>query len=213
MDFFKNEEKSNTQILLVVSIVGLCCYLYYYTSYKSQLVWVVASLDKKTYLVQNKADKQEAAELFASLATSLNDFVIYLTNKFPDDNRVSLLKTRFISSNIREAVPKKNQTSYSINKGEKIVLCIRTRDKYDKIVDFNTIMFVALHELSHICTISIGHKSEFWENFKWILANAVQSKTYSHVNYKSNPVDYCKIKITDNPLNLEDMPKYVSMES
>ena len=70
-------------------------------------------------------------------------------------------------------------------------------------------MFVALHELAHVCTISIGHKDEFWENFKWILANAVQFKTYEHVNYNKHPQKYCKIKITDNPLSLEDMPKYI----
>jgi predicted metal-dependent hydrolase len=211
--YFLKRETSYGQLILVVSIVALCFYLYYNTNYKPQLVWITASFDKNNYLVLNKPDKQDAAELFAKLATSLNEFVEYLTIRFPEDNRTNLLKTRFISKNIREAVPQKNQTSYSINKGEKIVLCIRTRDKDDKIVDFNTIMFVALHELSHICTISIGHKTEFWENFKWVLANAIQSKTYTHVNYKTQPADYCKIKITDNPLSLGDMSKYVVMES
>jgi hypothetical protein len=204
----KNNDNS-TQIVFVLAIIGLCFYLYYNTKYNSKLIWVVAEYDKKPYLVQNKKDKQDAAELFAKLSDSLNKFIEELSSTYPDDNRVAILNKKFMTSNIREAIPAKNQTSYSINKGEKIVICIRTRDKYDKIVDFNTIMFVALHELSHVCTISIGHNVEFWDNFKWVLANAVQFKKYNHVNYNKHPQKYCKIEITDNPLSLEDMPKYI----
>ena len=40
-------------------------------------------------------------------------------------------------------------------------------------VDF----FVALHELSHVMTVSVGHTQEFWENFKFLLKEAVD--TYS----------------------------------
>ena len=204
------QDKDMTQIVFVIAIIVLCFYLYYNTKYNSKLVWVVAKHDNKPYLVQNKEDKQDAAELFAKLTEGLTLFVDKLTVKYPDDNRVSLLKKKFMISNIREAVPSANQTSYSINKGEKIIICIRSRDKEDKIIDFNTIMFVSLHELSHVCTISIGHKDEFWENFKWILANAIYFNTYAHVNYNEKPANYCKIKITDSPLSLEEMPKYVS---
>ena len=35
--------------------------------------------------------------------------------------------------------------------------------------DENTLTFVALHELSHVMTVSVGHKQEFWDNFKFIL--------------------------------------------
>jgi predicted metal-dependent hydrolase len=39
-------------------------------------------------------------------------------------------------------------------------------------------MFVAIHEMSHTCTKSVGHKSEFWENFKFLLENAKESKIH-----------------------------------
>ena len=60
-------------------------------------------------------------------------------------------------------------------------------------------MFVALHELSHIATKSIGHTTEFWNNFKFILKEAVKIKIYEPVNYKKKPKNYCGMKITDNP--------------
>ena len=40
------------------------------------------------------------------------------------------------------------------------------------IIDMNTLTFVALHELSHIATESVGHKQEFWQNY--ILTNITQ---------------------------------------
>ena len=60
-------------------------------------------------------------------------------------------------------------------------------------------MFVALHELSHIATKSIGHTTEFWNNFKFLLQEAVKIKIYEPVNYKKKPKNYCGMKITDNP--------------
>ena len=34
----------------------------------------------------------------------------------------------------------------------------------DELIDEHTLMFVTIHEMAHICTKSIGHKTEFWEN-------------------------------------------------
>jgi predicted metal-dependent hydrolase len=60
-------------------------------------------------------------------------------------------------------------------------------------------MFVAIHELSHIATKSIGHKTEFWDNFKFLLENAKQAGIHSPTDYKKKPVEYCGMDIKDNP--------------
>ena len=39
-------------------------------------------------------------------------------------------------------------------------------------------MFVAIHELAHIASETIGHNDEFWNNFKFLLDNAVEIKIY-----------------------------------
>ena len=42
----------------------------------------------------------------------------------------------------------------------------------DNLIDEHTLMFVSIHELSHVMTKSIGHKQEFWDNFKYLLTGA-----------------------------------------
>jgi predicted metal-dependent hydrolase len=60
-------------------------------------------------------------------------------------------------------------------------------------------MFVAIHELSHVMTKSIGHKSEFWENFKFLLENAKEAGLHQPVDYKKGPKEYCGMTISDSP--------------
>ena len=53
-------------------------------------------------------------------------------------------------------------TSYSVNKGEKIVMCIRNKKSANQdIIKLNTLMFVAFHETAHLMTKSIGHPMNF----------------------------------------------------
>ena len=63
--------------------------------------------------------------------------------------------------------------------------------------------------MAHIMTISIGHKKEFWENFRFILAHAIEWKLYKPVDYQSSPKPYCGIKITESPLKDGDESKYL----
>ena len=60
-------------------------------------------------------------------------------------------------------------------------------------------MFVAIHELSHTMTKSIGHRSEFWSNFKFMLENAKEAGLHEPIDYSKTPKEYCSMKITDNP--------------
>ena len=69
----------------------------------------------------------------------------------------------------------------------------------DHLIDINTLTFVAIHELAHITTKSIGHKSEFWENFKFLLEEAKSAGIHQPEDYKKKPKEYCGMKITDNP--------------
>ena len=74
------------------------------------------------------------------------------------------------------------------------MLCTTTTKEGSKLIDENTLTFVALHEISHIATVSIGHKKDFWENFKFI-KNAVRG-IYEPKDYKKNPKKYCGMTIT-----------------
>ena len=61
-------------------------------------------------------------------------------------------------------------------------------------------MFVALHEMGHVITESIGHTQEFWDNFRYLLEKAIALGVYSKEDFKNNPREYCGTQITDSPL-------------
>mgnify|MGYP007000038294 len=60
-------------------------------------------------------------------------------------------------------------------------------------------MFVAIHEMSHVATKSIGHTEEFWTNFKFLLQQANEIQIYTPVDYKKINQEYCGMNIKDNP--------------
>ena len=49
-------------------------------------------------------------------------------------------------------------------------------------------------------TKSVGHTTEFWDNFKRLLKVAVEHNLYTKEDYSSNPKDYCGIKVSDSPI-------------
>ena len=69
-------------------------------------------------------------------------------------------------------------TAYSENKGEKLAFCLDTEKNGGNLIDPNTLTFVAIHELSHIASKSIGHTDEFWNNFKFLLGEAKKINIY-----------------------------------
>lgn len=183
-------------ILLIITIAGIYVVYTYYLN--EGLIKVKSKIDNEEYTVQIKDDAVEAANLIATIKGKLNTLLEHLEKTYGhSDYRVSLLKDNYKPDRLSEGVDTPGYTSYSINKGEKIVLCLRNRDK---LMDINTMMFVVLHEFAHLATESIGHTEEFWTNFKWILEESVNIGIYTRQDFKNKNVDYCGIKITSTPL-------------
>ena len=105
---------------------------------------------------------------------------------------------------LSENTPDSKFTSYSENKGQKIVFCLRQKSD-NKLVDLNTMMFVGLHELSHLMTKSIGHGQDFWNNFKILLRMAIRLGIYKCQNFEKESKEYCGTRITDSPLRCGDV--------
>lgn len=82
----------------------------------------------------------------------------------------------------------KHNKSYSINK-KKIYLCME--DKYGNYYSYNTLLYVALHELAHcLNTVDTGHSEAFNNMFRYLLQTATDSGLYNP-NMKI-PCDYCE---------------------
>jgi predicted metal-dependent hydrolase len=190
----------NELVSIIVIIVSLLCFFLHYESKYSELTYVTSSIDNKKYLVRNRDDKQQAADLLAKVRQNLDKLADYLKENHQDDIRVQRLIKNYKPEKISESIPKANYTSYSVNKGEKIVFCIRSKDEKEELVSLNTIMFVAIHELAHVITKSIGHTDEFWDNMKFLLKKSVKINIYKKHDYKNNPIPYCGTEITDSPL-------------
>ncbi len=165
-------------------------------------VYVTSQVDGKQYKVRDMPDKQAAADLMAKLRIRLTKLCNILEQKYPDKPQVKLMIKNFRSDPQRflESTPDSQHTSYSVNKGESIHLCLRQRDGPDEsLVDENVMMFVALHELAHVCTESVGHGPDFWNNFGWLLKEAEANNLYSYTDFSAHPVSYCGVYITDAP--------------
>lgn len=190
--------------LIFISTLVICAYIYLDNG-DFELKCIVSGLDGDKYCVRERSKINEAVDLLSQITTKCKKLVEYVYNKYPEKDNVIRLHKGFKPQKIMEILPTSEFTAYSENKGEKIAFCLnktsKKNDGNDNLIDEHTLMFVAIHELSHIATKSVGHKSEFWENFKFLLEEAKASGIHNPVDYKAsgNERDYCGIKINDNP--------------
>lgn len=199
--------KDLTVFFLLLVILAV---FYLYLEQKSLQVIYIEAYNGKRYLVRDQNDKEEAAKLLADIASNCQKLVNYVyENKesFSDKKRqidIERLYKNFRADTISESSPNNNYTSYSINKGEKIVFCLRKKKGSHKneLMDLNTMMFVAIHELGHLMTKSIGHTPEFWDNMKFLLEQGIKTEVnvYKKQDFANNPEKYCGMTITDSPL-------------
>jgi hypothetical protein len=184
---------------IFVGFIILICLKVYFESDTYNLKCIIASADGNRYCVRNREKIDDAANLLANVTNKCKQLVVYMKDTHPNDTRVKKLVAGFNPKSISETLPTSELTAYSENKGEKIAFCLNTTKGGDTLIDANTLMFVAIHELSHIMTTSIGHKQDFWQNFKFLLQNAKESKIYIPVDYKKKSTEYCGLTINDNP--------------
>lgn len=118
-------------------------------------------------------------------------------------NGAKSLKKKFKSANMQENIPERSggDTSYVINKGDVFAMCLRDPKDGNKIDNTtNTLTFVLIHELSHIFSATFGHDDVFWNNFRFLLQEAVEMGIYNKVDYRETASPYCGIIVTYSPL-------------
>ena len=147
---------NKTANLVLAIMVILIIYLYTQSG-KYEVVYVKSKVNGKEYLVRNLEDKEDAADLLARLNIKLEKLVNYLSEqenkgnlgkiydkyivkddkkhitkmKFKED--VKRLVNNFNPDEFSESTPDAQYTSYSVNKGEKIVFCLRAKSEDEKI--------------------------------------------------------------------------------
>jgi hypothetical protein len=173
-------------------------------------------------VISDFANKHEAAQLLARTNNTIIEFLRALKKKyhidephFPDDqiarsthypndiyNIVDALLDNYNPEVFYENDPRTSaDTSYTVNKGDRMYICLRDKADPNQLVDENILLYVLLHEISHIANYAgWQHEALFWRVFKFILHEAVLANIYRPVDYSKYPVMYCSLLITYNPL-------------
>jgi hypothetical protein len=194
--------------VILVAFVAIVYYIWdSWFGASSQLKCIVSGVNGSTYCIRerSKEKEKEAIDLMANVCDKCEKFVIHLTQKIGknDDSPycefVKRIGERFDKRRISESMPTSTLTSYNENKTN-ISLCLnREKNDDNQLIDEQTLTFVLLHEISHYGD-TIGHQTDFWENFKFLLKEAEQFGIYQSVDYAAAPKPYCGITINSNPL-------------
>jgi|SaaInlStandDraft_4_1057021.scaffolds.fasta_scaffold04374_2 hypothetical protein len=181
-------------LILIVLVVGSIVY-----SRKHNLY--VESNDGRSYLVRNMDSRNEASDTISKLRKSLKDFILHLyQNKenYPKNkNYIDQLYKQGYTTYYRENTKQSSFTSYTVNKGEEMVFCLRSKNGKNSIHDFNLIMYVALHEISHIACPEFGHTPLFNDIFVFLREEAEKFGIYKEINFNQNQQEYCGMNITN----------------
>jgi len=200
--------KNNKNILtkLIVLIIVIALILAFVRINRTEVEYVRSTIDNNKYRVRNLKDKQEAANILANIKINIDKFVAHLNNNSTKAGRkefkqyINQLTDRIKICQISESEPGSVYTSYSINKGEEIIFCLRSK-KDNKLHDINLIMFVCIHELSHVACPEIGHGDLFKKIFVYFLKEANKQQIYKIVDYSKNSEEYCGMILNETPVS------------
>lgn len=199
--------EDSTPWILIISLVVIAYIAMYFKDSKYPMALTQSTVDNEHYLVRNLPDKVDAADRLARVRAKILTLRKYLEQTHKEKPFVKQLLDNFdcSASRFSESTPDAQYTSYSVNKGEKVYMCLRQRDDKEELVKENIVLFVALHEMSHVGTASIGHTPEFWNHFSWVLKQAEHVKIYEYTDFAAHPVEYCGVHITDSPTYKESV--------
>jgi predicted metal-dependent hydrolase len=179
---------------VLVTFVILFLYIFFFSN--RQNVVYIESYSGDKFMVYKDNMKKEKANLLALILKNmltLKDYMVKNINNFPEykpyiiqlNNNFSQTRT-----NIYETDPNTDQTSYSVNKGEELSFCLKSKET-GKLHDINLLMYVAIHEMAHIACPEIGHGNLFKKIFKKLAEEAVKIGVYKKEDYAEHNVEYC----------------------
>ncbi len=185
-------------VFIIVSICSLI--IIYLNNQRITIEYITSEKDGKEYIVRNLPDKQEAADRLAEIRKKLLIIKKKCISRLPKNKKFAISQLKnFTADNIGEKIDNSDSTAYSVNKGEQIIFCLRSRNSENILHDINLLMFVAIHELAHVITETIGHTEEFKENNIWLLEQAIELGLYKKHNFNDKPKEYCGLNITNQP--------------
>lgn len=189
-------------IIFIILSIFVLVFVFFNSLHKYKVTYVKSDIDGADYLVREMEDKQNAANLLARIKSNMFKLVEEL-KKYEDTKYkeykpyIDQLQQRIKNVVINESSDDRKYTSYSVNKGEQVVFCLRS--KYDsKLHEPNLVMYVALHEMGHIGCPEYGHGDLFKKVFAFFTKVAIETGLYTKIDFSHNPFEYCGIMITES---------------
>ncbi len=179
---------------ILISIIMIIIYIFLFLN-RNNVIYIEANTGTK-FLVHKDKDKQEKANLLGKLVENLyllKNHLVKNKEKLSEYSEyIDLLAKNFIESKtvVYETDPESNLTSYSVNKGEEISFCLRSK-KTGSLHDINLLTYVGIHEISHIACPEIGHGDLFKKIFRMFAQESVNIGIYKKVDYSELPIEYC----------------------
>lgn len=168
----------------------------------------VKASDGQSYRVhKSHGDPKAAAELMAWLNDQIIEFLKVMRRRykgatnFPQRRKATeRMLALYNPDNLAETSPHNmlGDTSYVLDKGAIFAMCLRSRK--ENLLPKDLVMFVALHELTHIAIEDVDHPPAFWVAFAQMLRDAASAGLYAPVDYSKHPVDYCGLRVNYNPM-------------
>lgn len=186
--------------IIILIVIATICIIYYKIQNKD-MVYVKSDIDNKFYLVRDRNDKQNACNMLARLKENIFKLTNYVTDNHSEHPEMKLYVNQLFKGIqnviIKESSPTSNYTSYCVNKGEELVFCLRIR-KQGVLHDMNLMMYVVIHEISHVACPEDGHTELFYKIFEFLCRLSIDIGLYEKIPFNDNPVDYCGLMITDS---------------
>jgi hypothetical protein len=190
-------------IIILIFVIIFNCYNNYL---QNADLLIIEGIDGNNYYVRDDNDKDKAAETLYKLRQNLKNLINFIEENSENckeypiyKENINLIKKKIDTVVIKETPETSSYTSYSVNKGEELYLCIRSK-KTNEIHDINDLLYVAIHEIAHIGCPDIGHTDLFFKINLYLLNKAVEFNLYKKENYNANPKEYCGIDLNNTLL-------------
>jgi hypothetical protein len=200
-----------TLCLVTVMMIGVIGYDYFY-----QLVegtYERSTIDGNLYYIMKPGPGTplyfgvQSANALAEINIRVQRLIDTVAVKYAQDSTyghiVKILQANYNYKIISEAAIDKRYTTYTIDK-ESVHICLRTRDTSEQVYDTNTLMYVVIHELAHLCNYDKklrginGHGQEFKNIFRMLTREAMTLNIYEYIDYSKTPQEYCGIVINSS---------------
>lgn len=186
---------------IVVAVLVIAVVYQFITAVRERRKYHFVRYLDNLYMVLKQDNDHDAAQMIAKVSDDITTLLAYLKKRYPDNRVTRSVLANWNPDAFGEITPDNafGYTSYTVDRGKYMRLCLREK-RTMKLHDANDMIFVTLHELTHVANWEAEHGDAFWADFKFILRAAVECGIYRATDYSKQPIVYCGLPVAYNPL-------------